>query len=106
MAKEEKFFTVVGVRFKAAGKIYYFNPADWKLSVGDAVIVETAGGQEYGHVVLANRKVSNREVVQPFKRCGAQGDGKRSGKIQRKQGQGKKKLFVFARKKSSNTSCR
>ena len=67
MAKEEKFFTVVGVRFKAAGKIYYFNPADWKLSVGDAVIVETAGGQEYGHVVLANRKVSNREVVQPLK---------------------------------------
>ncbi len=65
--KEEKFLTVVGVRFKTAGKIYYFNPADWKLAVGDAVIVETARGQEYGFVVLANRKVSSREVVQPLK---------------------------------------
>ena len=43
---------VVGIRFKPVGKIYYFNPEDCALSVGDGVIVETTRGVEFGEVVL------------------------------------------------------
>ena len=43
---------VVGVRFRNVGKIYYFNPKNYKVKVGDHVIVETARGVEYGRVVL------------------------------------------------------
>ncbi len=43
---------IIGVRFRNVGKIYYFNPKDFKIKVGDHVIVETARGVEYGKVVL------------------------------------------------------
>ena len=46
---------VVGVRFRNVGKIYYFNPKNYKVKVGDHVIVETARGVEYGRVVLEPR---------------------------------------------------
>ena len=58
---------VVGVRFKKAGKIYYFSPAQFELGVGDAVIVETARGIEYGHVVVGPKMISPEEVVSPLK---------------------------------------
>ena len=48
--------TIVGVRFKKAGKIYYFAPGELKLEKGDHVIVETARGIEYGQVVIPSRK--------------------------------------------------
>ena len=44
--------TIIGVRFRKAGKIYYFNPAKYKIKKGDHVIVETARGVEFGTVVL------------------------------------------------------
>ena len=44
---------VIGVRFRNVGKIYYFSPKDLEIHTGDHVIVETARGVEYGHVVLA-----------------------------------------------------
>ena len=44
--------TIVGVRFKKAGKIYYFLPGDEALMIDDGVIVETARGVEYGTVVI------------------------------------------------------
>lgn len=50
---------VVGVRFKPAGKIYYFDPADIPLQLNDGVIVETARGMEYGSVVIAPRSVDS-----------------------------------------------
>lgn len=59
---------VVGVRFKKAGKIYYFDPDDNKLTTGDAVIVETARGIEYGKVVIANKLVDIDDVVLPLKK--------------------------------------
>ncbi|MCR4400220.1 MAG: stage 0 sporulation family protein, partial [Syntrophomonadaceae bacterium] len=59
---------VVGVRFKPAGKIYYFDGRDLELAKGDKVIVETARGVEYGQVVLARREVPPEQVVQPLKR--------------------------------------
>ena len=58
---------VVGVRFRNVGKIYYFNPKDYKVKVGDHVIVETARGVEYGRVVLEPRSVKEDEVVHPLK---------------------------------------
>ena len=59
--------TVIGVRFRTAGKIYYFSPGKLEIKNGDHVIVETARGIEYGHVVLGNRDVEDNKVVQPLK---------------------------------------
>lgn len=61
-------YTVVGVSFRRAGKIYYFDPGDYKLQSGDHVIVETARGIEFGEVVLGPRKVSEEEIVAPLKK--------------------------------------
>ena len=58
---------VVGVRFRNVGKIYYFNPKNYKVKVGNHVIVETARGVEYGRVVLEPRSVKEDEVVHPLK---------------------------------------
>ena len=59
--------TVIGVRFRTAGKIYYFDPAGRQIKRGDHVIVETARGIEYGFVVLGNREVEESKVVMPLK---------------------------------------
>lgn len=59
--------TVVGVRFKKAGKIYYFSPGALELKLNDHVIVETARGMEYGTVVIAPRQISKDNVVKPLK---------------------------------------
>lgn len=59
--------TVVGVSFKEAGKIYYFDPQGREYSEGDAVIVETASGLECGEVVTRARTVSPEEVALPLK---------------------------------------
>ena len=59
--------TVIGVRFRTGGKVYYFGPGDMEINSGDHVIVETARGIEYGYVVLGNREVDDSKVVQPLK---------------------------------------
>ncbi|MCI5741899.1 MAG: stage 0 sporulation family protein [Lachnospiraceae bacterium] len=58
---------VVGVRFRRAGKIYYFDPKDFKIETGNHVIVETARGVEFGTVMIAPKEVSEETVVQPLK---------------------------------------
>ncbi|MCM1257123.1 MAG: stage 0 sporulation family protein [Roseburia sp.] len=58
---------VVGVRFRNAGKIYYFNPAKLEMETGTHVIVETARGVEMGTVILAPKNVEDDAVVQPLK---------------------------------------
>lgn len=58
---------VIGVRFKRAGKVYYFDPADVVLQKGDRVIVETARGLEYGEAVSDIKDVSDESVVAPLK---------------------------------------
>jgi len=58
---------VIGVRFRTAGKIYYFDPKDVDFKRNDHVIVETARGVEYGTVVLPNRELEDEKVVQPLK---------------------------------------
>lgn len=58
---------VVGVRFRRAGKIYYFDPGKAKMAAGSHVIVETARGIEYGTVLIAPKEVDDKAVVQPLK---------------------------------------
>ena len=58
---------IVGVRFQTAGKIYYFDPKDYKVSRGTHVIVETARGTEYGTVIFGPKEVPEEEVVSPLK---------------------------------------
>ncbi|MFR1833783.1 MAG: stage 0 sporulation family protein [Lachnospiraceae bacterium] len=58
---------VIGVRFRTAGKVYFFDPGDKMIKCGDHVIVETARGIEYGYVVLGTREVEEGKVVQPLK---------------------------------------
>lgn len=59
--------TIVGVRFKQAGKIYYFAPGDLNIAVGNQVIVETARGLEFGEVVSGPKDVSDAESSHPLK---------------------------------------
>lgn len=59
--------TVIGVRFRRAGKVYYFDPGKSVIKRGQHVIVETARGVEYGEVILGNREVEEDKVVQPLK---------------------------------------
>ncbi|MFC5529982.1 PSP1 domain-containing protein [Cohnella yongneupensis] len=61
-------YDVVGVRFKKAGKIYYFDPAEHPVSKDQHVIVETARGVEYGKVVVGPKTVGESDVVLPLKK--------------------------------------
>ncbi len=58
---------IVGVKFKNAGKTYYFDPGSYKLQVGDQVVVETARGKEIGDIVIADKEVPEGELVLPLK---------------------------------------
>lgn len=60
--------TVVGVRFKKAGKIYYFDPDSLDINKDDYVVVETARGIEFGNVTVGPKQVSEDEIVQPLKK--------------------------------------
>jgi len=59
---------VIGVRFRKAGKIYYFDPLGYNIDAGDDVIVETARGVEFGYVVKGMMEIPDEEVVQPLKK--------------------------------------
>lgn len=58
---------VIGVRFRTAGKVYFFNPGDLEINKNDHVIVETARGIEYGTVVSPPAEVEDEKVIQPLK---------------------------------------
>ncbi|MFH1015618.1 MAG: stage 0 sporulation family protein [Chloroflexota bacterium] len=58
---------VVGVRFRRAGKVYYFDSAGFEIKIGEHVIVETARGLEIGRVVIAPRQVLANEITEPLK---------------------------------------
>ena len=59
--------TIVGVRFKKAGKVYYFNPGSFELTIGDRVIVETSRGIEYGEIVIGPKDVMEEDIIAPLK---------------------------------------
>ena len=58
---------IVGIRFRTAGKIYYFDPADFDLDMAMHVIVETARGIEMGTVLIPPKEVDDDKVVSPLK---------------------------------------
>ena len=58
---------VIGVRFRQAGKIYFFSPGKLEIKAKDCVIVETARGVEFGKVVTGPKEVEDKQVVQPLK---------------------------------------
>ena len=58
---------VVGIRFKKAGKIYYFSPGELKINQGENVIVETARGIEFGECVIGQKEIGEDEIVSPLK---------------------------------------
>jgi cell fate regulator YaaT (PSP1 superfamily) len=79
---------VVGVRFRRAGKIYYFDPGGLDLKYGDKAVVETARGLEFGEVVIAPREVQEDSLVMPLKtviRVGTEEDVHRVEENQTKQ---------------------
>lgn len=59
---------IVGVRFKRAGKVYYFDPGDLELIRGDQVLVETSSGLSFGDVVVEPREIPEEDVVQPIRK--------------------------------------
>ena len=59
---------IIGVRFKKAGKIYFFDPDGKQIERGEHVIVETSMGMEYGEVVIANRQLPQEKIVTPLKK--------------------------------------
>src|SRR5690625_2569520 len=74
---------VVGVRFKRAGKIYYFDPNDFPIRLDDDVIVETVRGIEFGQVVIVNKLVDDNDVVLPLKKVIRIADDKDREKVKR-----------------------
>ena len=58
---------VIGVRFKNLGKVYYFDPENHEIKIGDHVIVETARGVECGEVAMPNREIADDHIVQPLR---------------------------------------
>ena len=64
---EETIVTIVGIRFRPAGRIYYFDPQGASYSTGQYVIVETSRGVEAGRVVIASKKLAERELSDPLK---------------------------------------
>ena len=80
---------VIGVRFRQAGKIYFFAPGKYEdIETGQHVIVETARGVEYGHVVLGIREVEDKKVIQPLKaviRIATPEDDEREARHRRKE---------------------
>ena len=58
---------VIGVRFRGAGKVYFFAPGNERFRIGEAAIVDTARGAEYGEVVMLNRRMAEKDIVQPLR---------------------------------------
>ncbi|MDO5798459.1 MAG: stage 0 sporulation family protein [Eubacteriales bacterium] len=89
---------IVGIRFRNVGKIYYFDPKNYKMQPGDHVIVETARGVEFGRVVLGPKEVGEDEVVHPLKevlRVATQADEEREKQNRLKE----KEAFKICQKK-------
>ena len=79
---------VIGVRFRTAGKIYFFSPGKLEIKTGDKVIVETARGVEFGSVVTGSKEVEDDKITQPLKsviRLATEDDKKKEEKNKEKE---------------------
>lgn len=91
-------FAVVGIRFKKAGKIYYFDPGDLPIEKGHYAIVETARGVEYGEVVIGKKSVSEGDVVLPLKRVLRLADAKDAAQVEENKVAAKKAFTICQQK--------
>lgn len=91
-------YLVVGVRFKKAGKVYYFDPNDLNLSADDGVIVETSRGIEYGTVVIGSREVPEEEVVGSLKKVLRRANDEDYEQLQANLEKGKKAFAICLEK--------
>ncbi len=89
---------IVGIRFKKPGKIYFFDPDDLNLKLGDSVIVETAMGKEIGVVSVINRKVDEEKLQEPLKKIIKVADSK-DLKHQKDNTRKEKEAFETCKKK-------
>ena len=79
---------VIGVRFRTAGKIYFFNPKEFQVKSGDHVIVETARGIEFGSVVSERRQVKEKcigDELKPVLRIATKEDEERAANNREKE---------------------
>ena len=90
--------TIVGVRFKPVGKIYYFNPADIDIHTADKVIVETIRGIEMGTVVIGPKEISEDEISKPLKML-CEKQHRKIYSRQKKTAKRKRRPSAFAAKK-------
>ncbi len=89
---------VIGVRFRRAGKVYFFAPGKFHVNAGDKVIVETARGVEIGSVVTGIREIDDGRILQPLKpviRIATQEDTRKETKNREKE----KEAFVICQEK-------
>lgn len=91
-------YNVVGVRFKPAGKVYYFDPGNAQVECHDHVIVETTRGVEYGEVVIGRRTVDEKDVVLPLKQVMRVAAGKDAETVADNQRRARESMQVFREK--------
>lgn len=89
---------IIGVRFKDAGKVYYFAPCGIDFKRGDKAVVETARGVECGEVVLPNRKISEASLVSPLKKIIRKADENDIRTLENNLNREKEIMRVFAEK--------
>lgn len=89
---------VIGVRFKKAGKIYYFDPNDFHIRLDDHVIVETVRGIEFGKVVIVNKLVDIEDVVLPLKKVMRIASHEDKMNVEENEGLAKKALDICTEK--------
>ena len=92
---------IIGVRFRQAGKIYFFAPGKLQIQKGDKVIVETARGVEFGSVIVGPKEVPDEEIMQPLKsviRIATEEDKKTEEKNREKE----KEAFAICQEKIRN----
>lgn len=91
-------YSVVGIRFKKAGKIYYFDPEELEIEKGQHVIVETARGIEYGQVVIGKKVVGEDDVVLPLKKVIRLANEEDASLVEKNRSDAKEAFFVCEEK--------
>ena len=90
--------TVIGIRFKDGGKVYYFDPKDLSPKIGDYVIVETARGIECGIVAMEKSEVEDSAVVSPLKQIVREADEKDIAQVEKNRAKEKEAFDVCLEK--------
>lgn len=92
------YYNVIGIRFKKAGKIYYFDPGRLQVVNGDFIIVETSKGTEYGKVVMEPRQVEENDIILPLKQVTRLASKKDSRQVEDNKRDAREAFEVCAKK--------